>query len=67
VELVLADERGQWMGDGMGDIWDNRIVFKKDFVFPQPGKYRFELEQAMRINPLPGIMDVGMRIERAAK
>lgn len=67
IELVLADERGQWMGDGMGDIWDNRILFKKDFVFPQSGKYRFELEQAMRINPLPGIMDVGMRIEKSSK
>ena len=67
VELMLADERGQWLGDGMGDIWDNRILFKKDFKFPQTGKYRFELEQAMRINPLPGIMDVGMRIERADK
>ena len=64
---MLADERGQWLGDGMGDIWDNRILFKKDFKFPQTGKYRFELEQAMRINPLPGIMDVGMRIERADK
>jgi gliding motility-associated lipoprotein GldH len=65
IEVTLADERGQWLGDGMGDIWDNRILFKKNFVFPQSGKYRFELEQAMRVNPLPGIMDVGIRIEKA--
>lgn len=64
VELTLADERGQWLGDGLGDIWDNRLLFKPHFRFPHSGRYRFELEQAMRINPLPGIMDVGMRIEK---
>lgn len=67
VELILADERGEWLGDGMGDIWDNRILFKKNFIFPQPGKYRFELEQAMRMNPLPGIMDIGICIENSEK
>ena len=67
VELILADERGEWLGDGMGDIWDNRILFKKNFVFSQAGTYRFELEQAMRMNPLPGIMDVGICIEAAEK
>lgn len=64
VELTLADERGNWLGDGMGDIWDNRILFRKNFRFPVTGTYRFELEQAMRVNPLPGIMDAGIRIEK---
>lgn len=67
VELMLADERGEWLGDGMGDIWDNRILFKKNFIFPQAGTYRFELEQAMRMNPLPGIMDIGICIEASEK
>ena len=52
VELTLANEKG-WLGDGAGDIWDNRILFKKNFHFPQAGTYTFELEQGMRINPLP--------------
>ncbi len=65
LELVLADESGRWKGEGMGDIWDNRILFKKNFQFPQKGKYTFELEQAMRVDPLPQIMDAGIRIEKA--
>ncbi|REK05755.1 MAG: gliding motility lipoprotein GldH [Bacteroidetes bacterium] len=65
VEIQLADESGRWMGDGMGDIWDNRILFKKNFRFPVAGTYTFELQQAMRVNPLPQIMDAGIRIERA--
>jgi gliding motility-associated lipoprotein GldH len=48
----------------MGDIWDNRALFRERMRFPQSGRYTFEIEQAMRQNPLPQIMDVGLRIER---
>jgi gliding motility-associated lipoprotein GldH len=49
----------------MGDIWDNRILFKRNFLFPESGTWHFELQQAMRVSPLPQIMDVGMRIEKS--
>jgi gliding motility-associated lipoprotein GldH len=65
LELTLADASGKWLGDGMGDIWDNRQLFKRGFRFPESGKYIFQLEQAMRIDPLPQIMDAGIRIEKA--
>ena len=65
LECTLAAPDGQWLGEGLGDIWDSRILFKRNVRFPQPGEYRFELIQAMRINPLPGIMDAGIRIEKA--
>lgn len=67
VEIILADERGKWLGEGLGDIWDNRILFKKNFRFAEPGTYIFEMEQAMRVNPLGYIMDAGIRIEYADK
>jgi len=65
VELILADEGGRWLGNGQGDIWDNRILFKKNFRFPQAGTYKFALQQAMRVNPLPEVADAGIRIEKA--
>jgi gliding motility-associated lipoprotein GldH len=64
VEIMLASPDGKWMGKGLGDIWDNRILFKRNVTFPEKGKYRFEISQAMRLNPLPGITDAGMRIEK---
>lgn len=64
VELTLADASGKWMGDGLGDIWDNRLPFKHNFRFPEKGTYTFLIEQGMRIDPLPQIMDVGIRIEK---
>jgi gliding motility-associated lipoprotein GldH len=67
LECTLAAPDGQWLGEGLGDIWDNRILFKQNVRFPQTGEYTFELIQAMRINPLPGIMDAGIRIEKAGQ
>lgn len=64
LECTLANDRGQWLGDGMGDIWDNQIPYKKNVRFPLRGTYTISLEQAMRVNQLPQIMDVGIRIEK---
>lgn len=63
-ECNLASPDGKWLGDGLGDIWDNRILFKEHMRFPKIGEYRFDLVQAMRVNPLQGIMDIGIRIEK---
>lgn len=71
IECILADEKGKWLGSGLGDLWDNNIPFKKNTRFDQKGKYTFELEHAMRygdnevIDPLPLIVDVGISIEKS--
>ena len=69
LECVLATKEGRWNGSGLGDIWDIQIPFKTQ-VFTTPGDYTFEIEQAMRygnkarIERLPEIMSVGLRIEK---
>ncbi|HXC05692.1 MAG TPA: gliding motility lipoprotein GldH, partial [Bacteroidia bacterium] len=62
LECVLANEEGRWLGKGLGDIWDNQILFKRGKRFPLKGNYSFLIEQGMRQPKLPMIMDVGMRI-----
>lgn len=64
MEVVLADEQGKWTGSGAGDIFDFKIPIKKNVRFPLSGKYKFSFEQAMRIDPLPLIMDFGFEIEK---
>jgi gliding motility-associated lipoprotein GldH len=64
VECTLADEAGNWLGDGMGDIWDREILWKQNHHFPQKGEYTYRMEHAMRVKMLPGIMDVGISVER---
>lgn len=65
LECILANQKGEWQGDGAGEIWDNKIPLKQNLKFPQTGKYKFTFEQGMRTNPLPLIMDFGMIIEKS--
>ncbi len=67
LEIFLADPAGKWLGQGSGDIYDNRILFKKQTSFPVKGTYKFEFEHAMRQDVLPDIIDIGMRIEKSDK
>jgi len=65
VNCMLADKRGQWLGKGIGDLWDLKIPYIGDFKFAQEGKYTVSFEQAMRVkNGLKGITDVGLRVEK---
>ncbi len=65
VECLMATPEGEWIGTGVGDLRDQSILFKQSGNFPLKGKYRFEMVQAMRQDPLPGIADIGLRIEKA--
>jgi gliding motility-associated lipoprotein GldH len=65
VQIILADERGKWLGKGLGDIWDYQQLYKENVRFAQKGEYIFEYEQAMRLEKLPFILDVGLRVEKA--
>ena len=62
--IMLADHRGKWLGHGLGNKFDTRIVFRKNVQFPVAGKYVFDYEQATRDEPLIGIDDIGLRIEK---
>jgi len=66
VKIMIADHRGKWMGHGLGDKFDLRMVFRKNVLFPATGKYIFVYEHAMRDEPLTGIDDTGLRIEKAS-
>ncbi len=64
VECILADEKGDWLGNGSGEMFDNQILFKSNVRFKQKGKYTIKYEQGMRVENLPAILDVGLRIEK---
>ncbi|MGB0887237.1 MAG: gliding motility lipoprotein GldH [Vicingaceae bacterium] len=66
VNCILADNRGKWLGNGVGDLWDLRIPYVGGFKFAQTGNYTVTLEQAMRVEEgLDGITDIGLRVETA--
>jgi gliding motility-associated lipoprotein GldH len=63
MEVILGNEKGEWLGSGSGDIFDFKVPIKKNVRFPLAGKYQFVFEQGMRVDPLPLIMDFGFEIE----
>ncbi|QNF32294.1 gliding motility lipoprotein GldH [Adhaeribacter swui] len=64
-EMYLMDKTtGKPLGDGAGDIFDHQFLAIKNFKFPQAGTYKVRLKQYMRRDPLPGIMAVGVRVEK---
>ncbi len=62
IECLLANNEGKWLGKGWGDIKENNIVLKSGLRFPLTGSYRFLVQQAMRVDTLTGINDVGLSI-----
>ncbi len=66
VNITLAAPSGRWLGRGMGAIYEERVyVDLGDSVkLHRPGSYEIMLEQNMRVNPLPEVMHVGIRVEK---
>jgi gliding motility-associated lipoprotein GldH len=65
-ELILMDATtGKPLGDGLGDIFDHQIVSLQNYKFNKRGKYTFKIKQYMRQDPLPDIMSIGIRVEKA--
>jgi gliding motility-associated lipoprotein GldH len=69
VECLLADPTGRWYGKGTGFIFADRfeahVLYKLKNRFPASGRYTIKLEQAMRTEKLPGVIDVGVSVERS--
>ena len=65
--LYLADESKGWLGSGMGDIYDHRILISNTPFSFKKGKYIISLHQSMREDPLQGVLSAGVRIEKIMK
>lgn len=65
-ELILMDPKtGKPNGDGLGDLFDHKVLMKRNYRFPTPGKYTMQIRQYMRQDPLLNILSVGITVEKA--
>lgn len=67
VNFDLADPTGKWNGDCSGNSCSLEIPIQEDAFFNYPGSYTFTIEQYMRVDSLPGIEKVSMRVEDTGK
>jgi len=63
VEFYLADEYGIWEGKGIGDLYDNQFLYKKNIFLPSVGAYLVSISHCMKKKNLKGIMDIGIQLE----
>ena len=66
-DLRLGSNEDGWLGSGMDDIYEHRILLTpagQEFYFKKPGDYTFTIEQIMREDPLENVLNAGLRIEK---
>jgi gliding motility-associated lipoprotein GldH len=64
-EFLFDAKTGKPFGkSGIGDLYDHRFLLLKDYQFKNKGKYAVTFEQFMRMDTLPGILAVGLRVEK---
>ncbi len=72
LEYEMANEKGEWLGTGFGDIKESKLIYKKNYRFPDSLPYTITLQQAVRRTgnvkgeeKLKGIVSVGIVIEKS--
>jgi hypothetical protein len=66
----MTNPDGTLLGDGFTDIKESKLFYKEKMKFPQNGKYKVSIQQAVRqtgkipgVIALEGVTEVGFRIE----
>ena len=65
LNYIMAEPNGAWIGKGFGDTKEIQFQYKLNYQFPANGDYSIGIIQAMRNHNLPGIEDIGVKIETA--
>jgi gliding motility-associated lipoprotein GldH len=59
---LLNPKTGEPYGKGIGDLYAHEFVALQNFKFPKKGSYTLKLKQDMRLDTLPEIVAVGVRV-----
>lgn len=66
LDLKLATDEKGWLGSGMDDIFEHRILITaQPEALTKAGTYTFRFENIMRVDPLPEVLNMGIRVEKA--
>ena len=63
-KLNFRDSEGKFIGNGLGDIWDEKTLIMGNIKFKNTGIYKFEIVNNMPIIPTQGIMELGLLVEK---
>ncbi len=63
-DFAIKDKDGNFLGEGLGDLWDINLPLRKRFTFSEPGTCLIELENRMLKSITPGIVEIGLIVEK---
>ena len=74
LEYRMANPDGSWLGNGLGNVKENKLSYKENVSFFEGGNYNIAISHAIRNNGdvdgvrnLEGITDVGYSIEESVR
>lgn len=67
VELPLFSAEGIPLGLERGTVWEYHIPAIPQMDFTQGGTWLFTIEQNMRVHTLPGVLDIGLSLEKTGE
>ena len=65
ININLADDMNGWLGSGMDDIYDHRVLINSKPIKLPKGIFTISTQQIMREDPLQNILTTGIRVEKA--
>jgi len=65
-EFELKDEEGNWLADGMGELWDINFPIRNGMRFSEAGICKVRIENSYSKFETPGVIEVGLVVKRSA-
>ena len=66
-EFDLKDYQGDWLAEGMGELWDLEIPIRKEMTFTEKGICKVRVENKYPKFDTPGIIEVGLIVMESKK
>ena len=63
-EIRIRDEKGDYVGEVMGDIGDIEQSIQNGKVFTEKGTWEYTITSAMPQDPVPMIMEIGLIVKK---
>jgi len=65
--MPIRNTDGTFRSSGMGDLWDLEQVAFAGYSFNEKGHYKLEIENRMAKFDTPGVMELGLRVDKSDK
>lgn len=66
-DFDLKDYRGDWLAKGMGELWDVEILIRKEMPFFENGICKVRVENKYPKFDTPGIIEIGLIVQKSEK